>query len=120
MKIANTIIGWTPVNGPHLDGDPVGQIECWPIGSEPAHAHAYTSTDGGCWSWMQDASNDVLAAYVKGVALGMIVRDGLDPQRVNEVLMQIDEYAQGVATDMPHQRFTDDSIPGKILAARPY
>lgn len=98
-SIKDSIIHWTPKDA---SGHPMaGKVAITPLGYETKPKHSMTW--GGCWSWMhdKDLQPGVLKAACFVEAMHLIVRDGVDPQKVHEVFMQVDEYRDGCSDDMP-------------------
>jgi hypothetical protein len=61
----------------------------------------YQSSALGCDTDVQEMNFNDRKRHVFILAAHLIIRDGMDPQKVHEVLLPLDEYRDGCAYDMP-------------------
>ena len=91
MRLKDSVIAW--------EAKPEGRVMVEPFGFNPL---ARYSTTGGRHAWTQTCKDiNKLKAFVLTEAMSMIVRDGLDPMTVHTALLDIDEYLDVCAEDMP-------------------
>jgi len=101
MKLKDVNILWVPVdesiNNPTRRRDMVVVV---PMDKDNGH-RSWAST-GGCYTWTQTCKDkSKLRGFALAEAIGMIVRDGLDPMAVHKAMLNVDEYLEAVASDLP-------------------
>lgn len=107
MKAREALIAWTPANSRN---DPTaGQVK---VGSlvgkgEIDWTKPYQSTGGAAFVDRRKMNGDrsILMVFVDFQTL--VVRDGIDPQIAHSAFLQIDEYAETIALDVPGARDKD-------------
>lgn len=61
----------------------------------------FVTTDGGCISYNIGLDKTSRQHLAMSIALGMILRDGLDAAEVHRAMWQIEDYRNGVPRDTP-------------------
>lgn len=102
MNAKEMTICWTPEHGPLAEAHPetAGRMR---LIKHPAmsQADAYAYTDLAGWGYVRDLSPVQLSHLVLSIALGAILRDGLDPQEVHRALWPLDAYREALPEDTP-------------------
>lgn len=106
MKLADTVILWTPACV--ADNPLAGTVQVlpWPwrgvIDNETAaSALGHEAAFGGCWPPVCTLPNHAARQnFLLSLAIGLIVRDGLAPALVHQELLAIDEYRAAVPGDI--------------------
>ena len=91
MNLTNTMICWKRGTGEMMLckwPDKTGRSRGW-------------STIGACFHETRKSSFDERKFRVFIEAVHLIVRDKLDPQKLHEMLLRLDEYRDGCSDDMP-------------------
>ena len=104
-KLTDTMICWTPVTGWTPNPAPT-RVDPRPRGGRAAPGRsrpltAYAFTDGACHGYVEHFSKAQRVQYLLGIALKLIIRDGLDPAPVHAVLRRFPEYRDALPEDMP-------------------
>jgi len=89
MRVNETYLAWEP------DTD---YVEVLPLGKEPKKG-AWTGL--GAYGHVREADFKYRKTMTFISAMHLIVRDKVDPMAVHEALMQLEEYRDGCAPDMP-------------------
>jgi len=91
-SIKHCFVAWNPgTDQVALIGHPDYSGRCGP----------YVMTWGACNSYIHDLDFESRKKMVFIEAMHMIVRDKCDPQAVHKVLLDLEEYIDGCADDMP-------------------
>lgn len=91
MNATDTMLLWNLKTGDVL-------LKPWP---EPDRKHESYRSGLACYTDVRNASFEQRKAMVLIEAMHLIVRDGIDPQRLHQVLMGLEEYRDACADDMP-------------------
>ena len=91
MNATNTMLLWHPVSGDVF-------LKPWP---ERDHLHGDYRSGLACYTAIQKASFEQRKTMVLIEAMHLIVRDGIDPQRLHQVLLGLEEYRDSCSDDMP-------------------
>ncbi len=91
MDATNTMLLWDPKSGDVL-------LRSWP--EEDGKYLNYRSALA-CYLNLQKADFAKRQAIVFIEAMHLIVRDGIDPQKLHNALMGLDEYREACSNDMP-------------------
>lgn len=104
MKVAETMIAWTPawlINNPTA-----GKIQVCPrfLRGDTDWAQPYLYLAGAKFPWVrklrgQDAVTNIFLEFNT-----IVVRDGLAPEVVHKAFLSIDEYAEGLSPQTPGAR----------------
>ena len=86
----NTILEWNPETG---------EVNLCRVGDWKARLGFYTSL--ACYAEFQNASFEKRKAMLFIEFAHIVVRDGIDPQKLNNLLMELEEWRDGCACDMP-------------------
>jgi len=65
------------------------------------HRHRDYNSTLACWSYIHDLTAEQRKLIVFIEAMHLIVRDGIDPVKLHHVLLDLEEYRDGCAADMP-------------------
>lgn len=92
--VTNRILYWNP-------GEPNSVcLSPYPDPNYTANKR-YQSCSLACYTNMREATFEERKLYAFITAMHLIVRDGMNPQKVHEVFFELDEYKDGCAEDMP-------------------
>ncbi len=87
----NTMLLWNVDSGDVL-------LKRWP---ERDRVHRGYRSGLACYTTVRDASFEKRKLMIHIEAMHLIVRDGIDPQKLHSVLLGLDEYRDACACDMP-------------------
>lgn len=82
--------------------NPGGQIKVGPWPDKTHWSDDYSFTTGACYSAVRKMNAEQLKTFCFIEAVHIIVRDRVNPMAVHWAFMDIDEYQDGCADDMPH------------------
>lgn len=91
MNLTNTMILWDDETGDVL-------LKAWP---EQDNLHRGYKSHGACWSYIRQMDFESRKTILFIEFAHLVVRDGIDPQKLHLVLLGLDEYRDGCAVDMP-------------------
>jgi hypothetical protein len=91
MNATNTMLLWNPRSGAVM-------LKPWP---ELDRLHSDYRSGLACYVAVRKASFEQRKTMVLIEAMHLIVRDGIDPQKLHTVLLGLDEYRDACASDMP-------------------
>lgn len=97
MDATNATLLWDPKSGDVL-------LRGWP--EKDGNYWDYRSTLACCTA-MREADFKQRQAMVFIEAMHLIVRDGIDPKRLHDVLLELDEYREACSHDIPGNKTTD-------------
>lgn len=87
----NTTLLWDVKSGDVL-------LKPWP---ETDGEHLNYKSGLACYLPIQKATFEQRKLMVFIEAMHLVVRDGIDPQKLHKVMMELEEYRDGCAYDMP-------------------
>lgn len=98
-SIRHWMICWTSPVGRRRE-ETAGQaaLIAWPDTRGASDRYGYTS--GACESRVHEMNRLQRQHYVLSTALGMILRDGLEPSVVHRALWPLSEYRDGLPSDV--------------------
>ena len=101
MKVNESYLAWIPGSD---------YVEVLPYGKEPRPG-SYTGL--GCYFYIKDLDVEGRKAMGFITAMQLIIRDKVDPTAVHNAMLELDEYQDGIALDMPGKRFgvCGDELP---------
>ena len=77
------------------------EIEVGPWPAKTRWSARYAKTGGATYSYVQEMSHKELIGYLFIEAVHLIIRDNVNPLAVHNAFYQIDEYRDGLASDVP-------------------
>ena len=93
MKYRDCMIAWTPDDVARRKYDAMaGCVEVGPHPDLTGWSQKYECTTGGCYADVRDSTPDRQVIFMLADFQKLIVGYGLDPMRVHEAFLQIDEY----------------------------
>ena len=98
-SILKVMICWTSPCRAHRR-DRVGMVELVPWPDHPGgRSHQLVSAAGACDARVRKLNARQREYYVMSTALGLIMRDGMDPKVVHAALWPLKEYRDGLPSD---------------------
>ncbi len=98
------IIWWTPV---WVAGDPLaGSLEVGPYPDWRARTASWMFLDGPFKHRRQCKTKTGRLLCLMTLFHTLVVRDGLDPQRVHQAFLRLPEYRQTIAPDCPRKELS--------------
>ncbi len=89
----NTMLLWDPKTGNVV-------LQDWPETMVNMSTMSYRS-GLACYPGVREASFEKRKAIIFIEAMHLIVRDGIDPNKLHKVLLGLEEYRDGCSSDMP-------------------
>ncbi|MFZ4539414.1 hypothetical protein [Propionivibrio sp.] len=91
MNATNTMLLWNPVSGDVF-------LKPWP---ERDHQHKGYRSGLACYLQVRNGTFEQRKTFILIEAMHLIVRDGIDPQKLHTVLLGLEEYRDSCSDDMP-------------------
>jgi len=91
MNATNAILLWNPLSGAVL-------LKPWP---EADRLHQGYQSGLACYAAVRRSNFEQRKTTVLIEAIHLVVRDGIDPQKLHAVLLGLDEYRDACSDDMP-------------------
>ena len=104
MKAAKALVAWTPVD--YKNNPTAGQIKIGPLLREgqPDWSEAYMFSGGASESHRKTMDGWEAVAFVFIEFNTIVARDGIPVEAAHEAFLNIDEYAEYIAPDLPGAR----------------
>lgn len=83
---------WTPGSGDVV-------VVPWP--DRDGLSKGYRMSDGACWGHVREMEEAERQRYVLSGAMAMIVRDRCDPMGVHRAMLELFDYRDALASDVP-------------------
>lgn len=101
MKAKDALIAWTPVSNDRLPTK--GSVRVGPLlrENDADWTSPYAYTGGAAYTYRRDMDEWQQIAMVFIEYHTLVCRDGMDPKRVHEAFLAIDEYAERISPDLP-------------------
>lgn len=108
MKFKDCVIGWNV----KYDPDPDSYLKLESDEVDVAYLETatekwrrfYTSSGGGCYTFVQELTPLESKCMVYIDAMHLIIRDKINPMAVHNAFLKIDEYREGLSSDMPDSK----------------
>ena len=93
MKYRDCMIAWTPDDAARRKYDTTaGCVKVGPHPDTTGWSHQYECTTGSCYTEVKESTPNNQIIFMLTDFQKLIVGYGLDPMRVHEAFLQIDEY----------------------------
>jgi hypothetical protein len=99
-KLSDTLIAWTP-NEAQYPPALRGSVVLLPAGTPLEQLKCFTYLAGACDSRGMDPRSEVRQAHALAVAFTICMRDNCDALAVHRMMLGVEEYADGCASDPP-------------------
>ena len=99
MKLAETMIAWTPRHDFLADRPTFGRVEAGPHPDRGGWSRAFFSTGGACMSDWREADEAGRLALLFILFNTLVIRDEIDPAEAHRAFLAIDEYRAAIPPD---------------------
>jgi hypothetical protein len=97
MKAHEALIAWTPT---FRDSPTAGQVAVGTLRGGHEWTKPYTTSGGAAYTATRQLRGEASALMLFIEFHTIVVRDGLDPQKVHQAFLKIDEYAERISPDI--------------------